>query len=182
MNAPIDIGGVRLQTPRLTLRSWRADDLEDLYDYARVEGVGQMAGWLPHRSLDESRTVLQMFIEEKKTFALEYRGRAVGSIGIEPYSEEDFPELADLRGREIGYVLSKALWGQGLMPEAVSRVVRWLFDDVRLDFLLVGHFERNRQSARVIEKCGFTYVKNAIHPTRYGTFEDTRVYILRNHR
>ncbi|MBR6891109.1 MAG: GNAT family N-acetyltransferase, partial [Clostridia bacterium] len=112
MNAPIDITGVELKTERLILRPWRESDLEDLYAYARVDGVGQMAGWLPHRDLDESRRILDMFIREKKTFALEHEGRAVGSLGIETYEESRYPELAleDRRGREIGYVLSKDYW------------------------------------------------------------------------
>ena len=111
MNAPIDITGIELRTERLLLRPWRESDLEDFYAYARVDGVGQMAGWTPHRSLDESREILKLFIADKKTFALEYRGRAVGSLGIEFYDETQFPELDALRGREIGYALNRDCWG-----------------------------------------------------------------------
>ena len=182
MNAPIDVTGVTLKTARLTLRPWRMDDLADFNAYARVDGVGQMAGWTPHKSLEESREILEMFIREKKTFALEYEGRAVGSIGIETYDERRYPELAldDLRGREIGYVLSKELWGRGLMPEAVRAVVGWLFDDVRLDFIICAHYDRNRQSARVIEKCGFQYVKDITRDAACGRTENAREYILYN--
>ena len=62
MNKPIDITGVSLRTERLTLRPWRESDLEDFYEYARVDGVGQMAGWTPHRDREESRTILSRFI------------------------------------------------------------------------------------------------------------------------
>ena len=182
MNADIDITGVTLKTERLILRPWRQSDLEDFYEYASEDGVGQMAGWMPHGSIDESRTILDMFIREKKTFALVYGGKAVGSLGIENYNEQFFPELSDLRGREIGYVLSRAYWGQGLMPEAVQRVIRFLFEDLRLDFLLVGHFDWNRQSARVIEKCGFRYIKTVKYATQYGTNENSKEYILHNPR
>ena len=44
MNTPIDISNVVLTTERLVLRPWRETDLEDLYEYAKVDGVGQMAG------------------------------------------------------------------------------------------------------------------------------------------
>ena len=74
MNARIDITNVTLKTKRLTLRPWQEEDLQDLYDYARVEGVGQMAGWNPHKDLEESRQILKLFIEGKRTFALEYEG------------------------------------------------------------------------------------------------------------
>ena len=44
MNTPIDISNVVLTTERLVLRPWRETDLEDLYEFAKVDGVGQMAG------------------------------------------------------------------------------------------------------------------------------------------
>lgn len=178
MNAPIDISGTQLKTQRLILRPWRETDLEDFFEYASVEGVGQMAGWMPHRDKEDSRRVLNSFIAHKKTFALEHRGKVIGSLGIEEYSEKSYPELAALRGREIGYVLSKAYWGRGLMPEAVRAVIRWLFEEKELDFILVGHFDWNRQSRRVIEKCGFQYVKSVPYRTRYDTEETSLEYIL----
>ena len=68
MNASIDISGIELRTERLLLRNWRKEDLEDFYEYARVDGVGQMAGWLPHESKE---MILDSVISGKKTFALE---------------------------------------------------------------------------------------------------------------
>lgn len=180
MNKQIDLTSVVLTTERLTLRSWRETDLEDLYEYARVEGVGQMAGWMPHKDLEESRRILSMFLEEKHTFALEYQGTVIGSIGVDEYKEENYPELQSLQGREIGYVLSKAYWGKGLMPEAVRAVMAYLFQTVGLDFLLVGHFDWNAQSRRVVEKCGFRYIKTVPYETRCDTVETCLTYICHN--
>lgn len=180
MNAPIDISKIILNTPRLVLRPWRQADLQDFYEYASVDGVGQMAGWLPHESAEVTQTILDSFIEHKKTFALQYRDKVIGSLGIENYGEPLFPELDQLRGRSIGYVLSKDYWGQGLMPEAVNAVIAYLFEQEKLDFLMISHFKWNNQSRRVIEKCGFQYIKTTQLQTRYGTTEDTLVYILYN--
>lgn len=180
MNKPIDITNVILKTGRLTLRPFQDSDLQDFYAYAKVDGVGQMAGWLPHKDLDESRRILDMFIREKKTFALEYQGKVVGSLGVEFYNEKDYPEFETLLGREIGYVLSKDCWGQGLMPEAVQAVIRYLFETENLDFLICGHFERNRRSRRVIEKCGFRYSRTVPFTTEYGTQDRSMEYILFN--
>ena len=74
MNTPIDISNVTLKAQRLILRPWQQTDLDNLYEYARVDGVGQMAGWLPHASIEVSKTILDKFIEGKKTFALELNG------------------------------------------------------------------------------------------------------------
>ena len=178
MNKPVDITNVVLKTERLILRPWKESDLHDFYEYASVDGVGQMAGWLPHSSLDESKKILAMFIEGKKTFALELGGKVIGSLGVENYNEQNNPELDHLQGREIGYVLSKDYWGQGLMPEAVKAVIGWLFEEVKLDFIVIGHFDWNNQSRRVIEKCGFKYVKQTTYHTRYDTVENSMEYIL----
>ena len=151
MNKPIDITGVEIKTERLLLRPFRESDLQDFYEYCKVDGVGQMAGWHPHESIEVSREILRHFLEGKKTFALEYEGKVIGSLGVEKYSEYWFPQLAPYQGRAIGYVLSKAYWGQGLMPEAVNAVINWLFNEEKLDFIIVGHFDRNAQSKRVVE-------------------------------
>lgn len=178
MNKSIDITNAVLKTERLILRPWKESDLNDFYEYARVDGVGQMAGWIPHRSIEESKVILSHFISGKHVFALECGGKVVGSLGVEEYNEQYYPELDQLQGREIGYVLSKEYWGQGLMPEAVQAVIGYLFDTMKLDFILVGHFDRNQRSRRVIEKCGFRYIKSTKYETRYGTVENSMEYIL----
>ena len=63
MNIKIDISNVVLKTERLVLRPWGKEDLDDFYEYAKVDGVGQMAGWLPHENREKSLMILNMFIE-----------------------------------------------------------------------------------------------------------------------
>ena len=176
MTAPVDITGVRLETSRLILRPWRYDEAEDLFDYASIEGLGQMAGWLPHKTIDESRAVLDMFIRGKKTFAIELKetGKVIGSVGIEEPDPDPEPVLL---GREIGYALHKSYWGKGLMPEAASRVIVWCFEELGLDYLTCGHFDWNMQSSRVIEKTGFRYFGTSPFTTQYGKVETSLNYI-----
>ena len=178
MNATIDISNVVIKTERLILRPWKESDLQDFYEYASVDGVGQMAGWVPHKSIEESRQILDMFISGKNVFALEFNGKVIGSLGIEEYSCKELPEYSDKLGREIGYVLSKEYWGQGLMPEAVNAVVHYLFDVRHLDFLVCGHFAENYQSQRVQEKCGFRHYKQTKHTTRIGEVKDGWISVL----
>ena len=176
MLAPVDITGVRLETERLILRPWTWDDLEDFYEYASIEGLGQMAGWLPHKTIDESKTILDMFIRGKKVFAIELKetGKVIGSLGIE---EPDPDPETEKMGREIGYALHKAYWGHGIMPEAVRTVISWCFGTLGYDFLTCSHFDWNMQSKRVIEKCGFRYFSTTRSETRYETVENSINYI-----
>lgn len=179
MTAPFDVTGVVLETPRLLLRPWSLADLEDFYAYASADGAGQMAGWSPHRSREESLEILKLFIREKKIFALVSResGRVIGSLGLEV--PETVPEEArPLLGREIGYVLRKEDWGRGLMPEAVRYVIDYCFQTLGYDWLTCAHFLWNRQSKRVIEKCGLRYFGDGVFLTRFQTQEATRNYII----
>ena len=178
MNPEIDVSSIVLKTERLILRPWRMSDLDDFNAYASVDGVGQMAGWKPHESKEESRKILGLFIARKKTFAIEYQGKAIGSVGIEKYNEARYPEFGDKRCRELGYVLSKEYWGQGLMPEAVGEIIRFLFEELSLDVILCGHFLHNRQSGRVQEKCGFRHYAFDTYKTLMNTVEDNEVTIL----
>lgn len=178
MNKEIDISGVSLKTERLVLREWKKEDLDDFYEYAGVEGVGEMAGWPHHESIDVTAVILDSFIKGKKTFALEYNSKVIGSLGIEKYNEEDFPELNDKQGRELGFVLSKDYWGKGLMPEAVKEVSRYLFEEEGLDFLLCGHFPENEQSRKVQEKCGFREYRKLETTLRSGLRKDMCMRIL----
>ena len=45
MNAKIDISDIVIKTQRLTLCPFKEDDLEYFFEYAKVDGVGEMAGW-----------------------------------------------------------------------------------------------------------------------------------------
>lgn len=77
-------------------------------------------------------------------------------------------------------MLSKDYWGKGLMPEALNEVIRYCFEDLKLDFLVCGHFTDNNQSKRVQEKCGFYHYKLVKHETRYGIVKDSWLSILEN--
>jgi len=181
MNAPVDVTNIRIETDRLILRAWEESDLNDFYEYASVEGVGEKAGWNHHRSLEESQCILESFIKNKKTFALELKenGKVIGSLGLEP-RDKDAGLDEELQGREIGYVLSKSFWGKGLMPEAVHAVIEYCFEILGFDYLTCGHFDHNDRSRRVVEKCGFQFLKNVITPTIRGVDEPGKMYVLYN--
>lgn len=182
MNGKIDISHVILETERLIIRPWRDEDLEDFYEYARVDGVGQMAGWTPHSSIEISRQILSDFIEGKKTFTLELKEnhKVIGSVGLEDCWLDLGKPYIDLVGREIGYVLSKDYWGRGLMPEAVKRVLQYCFGVLDYDFIQCSHSVSNLQSQRVIEKAGFSFVKDSERTCRNGEVHSSKFYVLMN--
>ena len=183
MNANFKINGIVIETERLILRPFEQSDLDDFYEYASVEGVGEMAGWKHHENKEKSQSILDLFITEDKTFAivLKENNKVIGSLGVEEYGmEQALSEFFDYQGREIGYVLSKDYWGKGLMPEAVKAVIDYLFNVQKLDFLTCGYYEFNNQSKKVQEKCGFKPYRKLVMETRLGTKEQGILNLLVN--
>jgi len=180
MNAQINISNVILETDRLILRAWEITDLDDFFEYASVEGVGEKAGWEHHKSKDKSLEILKMFIEEKKVFAivLKENQKVIGSIGIEELSEELDKDLDNLLGRELGYVLNKDYWNKGIMKEAVSKVVDYCFNTLKLNFLMASYFNHNIVSKKVLEKLNFKFYKDIIIETRYNNIKEKSTLML----
>ena len=180
MNAQIDISNVILETDRLILRASKITDLDDFFEYASVEGVGEKAGWEHHKSKDKSLEILKMFIEEKKVFAivLKENQKVIGSIGIEELSEELDKDLDNLLGRELGYVLNKDYWNKGIMKEAVSKVVDYCFNTLKLNFLMASYFNHNIASKKVLENLNFKFYKDIIIETRYNNIKEKSTLML----
>ena len=87
MNADFRIDGKVIETKRLILRSFKQTDLEDFYEYASVEGVGEMAGWKHHENIAESQSIMNSFISEDKVFAicLKKNNKVIGTVGALQY-------------------------------------------------------------------------------------------------
>ena len=183
MNANFELNGLVIETERLLLRPFKQADLNDFYEYASVEGVGEMAGWYHHQSIEKTQEILDRFIEKDKTFAIvsKKNDKVIGSLGVEKYGLEDkLTEFNSYYGREIGYVLSKDYWGKGIMTEAVKAVIDYLFNDLNFDFLICGYYDFNHQSQRVQEKCGFKPYRKLVMDTQLGTKEPGVLNLLIN--
>ncbi len=146
-----------LKTERLVLRPWRDTDAEDLYNYAKDDRIGPIAGWPPHQSVAESAEIIRTVFAQDGVFAVTLRedDRAIGCIGLICGAKSNFP-ISDNEG-EISYWIGVPYWGKGFIPEAIREIMRYGFEDLKLTALWCGYFDGNEQSKRAQEKCGFRY-------------------------
>ncbi len=136
-----------IRTPRLVLRRVRPAE-----DFAGMHGVlsdpQAMAYWStpPHESEQQTRDWLAAMAattpDEGDDFILEYRGRAVGKAGF-------------YRFPDIGYIIDPALWGQGLVAEALVPIITRAFDLHGQDRIAADVDPRNAASIRLLGKLGF---------------------------
>lgn len=141
------------QTERLLLRTPLVSDAGAIFDeYAADPEVTRYTTWVPHNG---SGTV-SAFLEE-----LEKR-RDVGTefswVVTKPDEDRPFGMIgARVRGHmvDIGYVLAKRLWNQGLMTEVISTVSDWMLTQPEIYRVWAVCDTENIGSARVLEKSGF---------------------------
>ncbi len=146
-----------LQTERLMLRRWEEGDAKSLYEYARNPDVGPIAGWPPHKSVEESRDIIRNVLSGAEAYAicLKSDNRAIGAIELKLNGHTDMTDRDD--ECELGYWIGKPFWGQGMVPEAAREMLRHAFGDMGMRKVWCGYYDGNEKSRRVQEKCGFRY-------------------------
>ena len=165
---------MRLETERLYLRYWEENDAEELYELAKDPEVGPACGWQPHKDLAESKAILKDVLMNDWTYAivLKENGRIIGDISHMPNGVGSYCENENQV--EIGFWLGKEYWGNGYMPEACNRIVKYCLDELKMEKVWCAHNIKNLKSKRAQEKCGFEYayldekrsnVVNVILPT-----------------
>lgn len=114
----------RLETQRLVLREWRADDLDTLAAFYSDEDVMKFLGGVMERN-DVWRSLASGIghwtLRGYGTWAVERKSDAalVGRVGL--INPEGWP------GLEVGWTLGKPYWGQGYASEAAEAALRYAF-------------------------------------------------------
>ena len=145
-----------IETERLILRPWQAQDAENLYTYASDPEVGPPAGWPPHTSVENSREIIKNVLSKPETYAVCLKdGKSIGSIGLHLNGSTDMTDRDD--ECELGYWIGKPYWGQGLIPEASRALMRYAFEELGMRAVWCGYYDGNEKSRKVQTKLGFVY-------------------------
>ena len=73
---------------------------------------------------------------------------------------------------EVTYCIGSRWWGNGIVPEALKAVMRYMFEEVQANRIEAGFDSNNPNSGRVMEKVGMQKVSN-------GIFMSFRAAVLR---
>lgn len=146
-----------LETDRLILRRWTEEDAASLFAYAKDPEVGPIAGWPPHKSEEESKSVIRNVLNGAECYAICEKGRdiAIGSVELKLNGHTDMTERDD--ECELGYWLGRPFWGRGYMPEAAKALLQRAFRELGMTTVWCGYYDGNQKSKRVQEKLGFVF-------------------------
>lgn len=144
-----------MSTKSIILRPWQESDAEALFKYASDPDVGSRAGWLPHKSVEESLDIIRTVFRSEGMWAVIWKesGEAIGCVGYLPASSSNLKIAED--HAEVGYWIARPYWGKGICTEALQMVIDYCFNEKGFTVLWGDYFPSNPASGRVMEKCGF---------------------------
>lgn len=156
---------IELATERLCLRAPDERDIAPWFARATDRESAALAGDAVPESLAAgvewlARARLQRAEGRAFKWAIHRRGDgdSIGSITLS-FKPED-PQLA-----ELGFVLARAFWGQGLGTEAAHSVLRFAFDALGVSEVRAEAAARNLASRRILAKLGFVLMESFVDPS-----------------
>lgn len=145
-----------IETPRLIVRPVQDTDLPDLLlvngddavtrflPYASWTSLAEAEAWLERmQKAQAAGSALQWVVVDKVA------ATAIGSCLLFQY---DAPSAR----AELGYVLGRPYWGQGLMREALAGLLDCAFDTLALRRIEAEVDPRNLASGQLLRSLGFT--------------------------
>lgn len=144
-----------LETNRLVLRQLTVDDSENWFKNLSDDEVAVLIGMEPLENVEDSRSIINSFIdryEKKNGMAWAITSKEDESfIGTCSYEKIDRHNLSG----EIGYDLLKKYWGHGFMAEALSAVIDYGFESLRLNRIEAHTAAINSASRNLLRRLGF---------------------------
>jgi RimJ/RimL family protein N-acetyltransferase len=147
-----------LETERLTLRRFRAEDLEPLYELYRDP---EMRRYYPNgtRTFAQTKHELEWFLHghphypELGLWATVDRstGEFLGRCGLLHWTMQGDTEV------EVAYMITRRRWREGLATEAASAIVQYAVNTLGLQRLICLIMPENLASAAVARKIGMQF-------------------------
>ena len=151
-------GTKTLKSQRLCLRKFSQKDTLPMFNnWANDVEVTKYLTWQPHKDISVTEFVVNEWIKscDKKDFyqwiiVLRDTKEPVGNIGVVLKNDS-------IGMFHIGYCIGRKWWRQGITSEALSMVIKYLFDEVGATRIESRHDVNNPNSGKVMKKCGMVY-------------------------
>ena len=166
-----------IETERLILRRFEENDAQAMFNnWASDPEVTKYLTWPTHQNIETTKFIINIWLNDYENnphrfgIVLKETNELIGSIDVVSI-ENNIPE--------IGYVLSRKYWSQGIMTEACKALINYLFE-FGFNKIKIKAVVENIGSNKVIEKCGFIFTSKEKITIEKETKEikDVNVYEL----
>lgn len=148
----------QIATTRLVLRPLEQRDRARLIKLANNWRVAKNLSTMPYpyteQAADEWLAKQAQLWAGGKTVALAItsEGELIGGCRVGVRDGDDW---------ELDYWLGEPFWNCGYASEAATALRDYVFEALKLDRIVAGHYADNHASGRILTKLGFRYTKEA---------------------
>lgn len=144
-----------IETKNLLLRKLAPEDKHDIFQMRKNPKMHEYTDTKPDANIEETEAYIEKMLKgiaENKwiIWAIEHKRskKAIGTISIWNIDREKATA-------ELGYGIIPDFQGKGLMKEALSAVVNYGFEAMKLKALEAYTEENNLRSSKLLESCKF---------------------------
>ncbi|MDR1691835.1 MAG: GNAT family N-acetyltransferase [Oscillospiraceae bacterium] len=147
-------GTVTLETERLVLRRFKADDTDAMFRNWAVKNsdIAKYLEWNGSTFITIENWIASYEKPNSYNWAivLKEAGEPIGYINAH--------DIDDLRNMlEIGYAIGESFWHKGIVTEAARRIVAFFFEDVKVNRIAAKHNSINPRSGGVMLSIGMSF-------------------------
>ncbi len=165
-----------LETKRCILRAAKMSDATDLFECYKEEKVVKYLPFKKHNSIKDTKNFIRTyFIDHYKKgeighFVIVYKkdNKVIGNVGFNNIKRSDV-------SGEIGICINPLYWGENLSEELAKEILRFGFNDLKLEKVTATTFEDNKYSRKSLEALGFKYL--GLSKKRDKTTIKTKTYM-----
>lgn len=152
-------GTLRIDTENLILRKFKLSDAEAMYkNWASDSEVTKFLTWNPIDSVEVSKNIIEGWVDE-------YKNNNIYQWAIVPKNNGDEPigAISVVRQDEevsmvqFGYCIGRQWWNRGITSEALSALIKFFINEVKVNRIEARFDPRNLNSGKVMIKCGMKY-------------------------
>jgi ribosomal-protein-alanine N-acetyltransferase len=140
-----------LITSRLLLRELRIEDVEEIFQLRSDKKVSALIDRPVATSMEDARQFINKIITAQAmmwAITLKDNPKLIGTIVY-------WNIVKEKDEAEVGYELLPQYRGQGIMREALLKVIEFGFETLKLKTIVADPKAINEQSVKLLEKCGF---------------------------
>ena len=149
-----------LKTERLTLRQLSVNDDQEIFALRSDKQVNKYIDRVPSNTIEDARNFIHKIAEVVRqnegiywAITLTNNDNLAGTICLFNFSKENDKA-------EIGYELLPAFQRQGIMQEAISKVIAFSLDVIGLKTIEAYTHPENENSSKLLEKFNFRKQEN----------------------
>jgi len=153
------LGTKELETDRLKLRKFELTDTEAMYrNWANDSAVTKYLMWPTHTDVSVTQSVLSEWVNKYNDVTFYLWAIVLKSNGNDPIGSISIVKMDDrIEMVHVGYCIGKKWWHQGITSEALSELIRFFFEEVKVNRIESRHDPKNPNSGKVMKNCGLIY-------------------------